>query len=64
MTQTYKKVGNKLEVTDTRIREVTEFELLEEKQRLEQDKVHAEREVVGIQDRIDELDDKLEVINK
>lgn len=64
MTQTYKKVGDKLEVTDTNIKEVTELELLEQKERLEQDKVRAEQEVVKVQSQIDELDAKLVVINK
>lgn len=64
MSEIYKKVGDDLEVTVTSKRIVTELELLEQKQRLVNDKSQAEEDAVKIQGRIDEVDAKLVVVNK
>ena len=64
MAETYKKVGDNLEVTVTNVREITELELLEQKQRLVQDKKRAEEDIVRIQTQIDEIDAKLVVVNE
>ena len=63
MAETYRKVGDDLEVTTNCTRIVTELQLLEQKQRLQQDKIHAEANVTRIEAAIDELDNKLEVIH-
>lgn len=64
MAETYKKIGDKLEVTVTNVREVSELELLEQKQRLEQNKKRAEEDVARTQVQIDEIDAKLVVVNE
>lgn len=64
MAETYRKVGDKLEITTNHTRIVTELELLEQKQRLQQNKIHIEADIIRIKAQIDELDNKLEVINK
>lgn len=64
MSETYIKVGDKLEIRTNGTRLVTELHLLEEKQRLHEEKEHLEQGVIRITAQIDELDNKLKVINK
>lgn len=64
MAETYVKVDDKLEVTTNHTTLVTELQLLEEKQRLQEEKTQEERRVIEIEAAIDELDNKLEVINE
>ena len=64
MDESYTKVGDMLEVTTNHTILVSELQLLEEKQRLLDDKAHKKKELIKLEAEIEELNNKLDIINE